>query len=257
MDIAEERVHPAAPGPAGAAISWDESLKYRADIDGLRTMAVLPVVLYHLDIPPFSGGFVGVDVFFVISGFLITSVIWAQLQTGVGIGGLLVGFYDRRIRRIFPALAVVLAFTVAVGGWLLLPLDLRDLGRSLMATTLFISNIYFWLVAGYFDAPAHTKPLLHTWSLAMEEQFYIVFPILAYALHRLSRARVLVVLAVLAVVNLGEAAVVAALALLASDLSLRWVEAPFRGRGVARGPSCSASPARWAQPSSRSASLVT
>ncbi len=200
MDMGHVPVHSAEIKRSGHA-TRGELLKYRADIDGLRTLAVLPVLLYHLDVPPFSGGFVGVDIFFVISGFLITSVIWAQLQTGVGLGGLLVGFYDRRLRRIFPALAVVLAFTVAVGSWLLLPLDLRDLGRSTMATSLFVSNIYFWLVAGYFDAPAHMKPLLHTWSLAVEEQFYIVFPFVAFLLHRLSRAKVLTVLGLLAVVS--------------------------------------------------------
>jgi peptidoglycan/LPS O-acetylase OafA/YrhL len=148
--------------------------KYRPDVDGLRAIAVSAVVLFHFQIPPFFGGYVGVDVFFVISGYLITSMILPE------IGGhrfSLVTFYERRVRRIFPALFVVLIACVFCGALLLLPHGLKDLHESVAAATLFASNFLFWHKSGYFDAPAHDRPLLHTWSLSVEEQFYVFFPL--------------------------------------------------------------------------------
>ncbi|MGC2530153.1 MAG: acyltransferase family protein [Candidatus Acidiferrum sp.] len=150
------------------------SIKYRPDIDGLRAVAVLLVIAYHLGIHRFLGGFVGVDVFFVISGFLISSVILSELDES---RFSLLSFYERRIRRIFPALAVLLLVTTVFAYKFLLPLELLDYSKSLLAATFSSSNFYFLSQAGYFDAPATMKPLLHTWSLAVEEQFYIFFPL--------------------------------------------------------------------------------
>ena len=157
--------------------------KYRPDIDGLRTIAVLPVVLFHVDFPFTRGGFVGVDVFFVISGYLITSIIQADLAAG---RFSLARFYERRIRRILPALFVVIAATLLASGVLVMPRVLAATGESAVAATFFVSNLLFWSEAGYFDAAAYTKPLLHTWTLAIEEQFYLVVPLLLMAFARWS-----------------------------------------------------------------------
>ena len=155
--------------------------KYRADIDGLRAVAVLSIVLFHLDIEPFTGGFVGVDIFFVISGFLITSIIVRELAAGEFS---MARFYERRVRRILPALMVVLAVTMLCGLWILGPEQFRELAGSAAATTVFSSNIFFFLGSGYFDGPSEFKPLLHTWSLAVEEQYYIFFPLLLLLIAR-------------------------------------------------------------------------
>jgi peptidoglycan/LPS O-acetylase OafA/YrhL len=150
-------------------------VRHRADIDGLRAIAVVPVVLFHAGVSQVSGGFVGVDIFFVISGYLITSLILGEMAEG---RFSLADFYERRIRRIFPALFAVLAVCVVLAAILFLPRELKSFDRSLLATTVFVSNIYFYSGLGYFAAPPDTLPLLHTWSLAIEEQFYIVFPLL-------------------------------------------------------------------------------
>ena len=155
--------------------------KYRADIDGLRAIAVLSVVFGHARLPGFSGGFVGVDVFFVISGFLITSILRDEMDRG---RYSILAFYDRRIRRILPALFVVLAVTTTIASFVLLPDDFDQYGRSLIATTAFLSNVFFWREVGYFDDPAEFNPLLHSWSLAVEEQFYIIFPIVLFLIFR-------------------------------------------------------------------------
>src|SRR5471030_1702713 len=151
------------------------SLAYRRDIDGLRAIAVIAVVLFHFGIPGFSGGFVGVDIFFVISGFLITSIIWNQRQAGCFS---FVDFWARRARRILPALFVMIIVVLAVGWFLLAPKDYEELGRSVRYQVMFVSNLLFMRQEGYFDVASDLKPLLHTWSLAVEEQFYIVFPLL-------------------------------------------------------------------------------
>ncbi|WP_282608932.1 acyltransferase family protein [Pelagibius sp. Alg239-R121] len=162
--------------------------KYRSDIDGLRALAVLPVVLYHAGFEAFSGGFIGVDVFFVISGYLITSILIFEREDG---RFSIVEFYERRIRRIFPALFTVIAFCALASPFLLFPNDLKDFGQSVVATTGFSSNFLFWLESGYFDAPAEQKPLLHTWSLAVEEQFYIFFPLLILLVAKFAKRRYL------------------------------------------------------------------
>jgi peptidoglycan/LPS O-acetylase OafA/YrhL len=150
-------------------------LAYRRDIDGLRAIAVLAVVLFHFGVPGITGGFVGVDVFFVISGFLITSIIWRERQAG---RFSFIDFWARRARRILPALFVMIAVTLVVGWFLLAPKDYKDLGRSAHYQVTFTSNLLFSRQHGYFDSASDIKPLLHTWSLAVEEQFYIVFPLL-------------------------------------------------------------------------------
>src|SRR5262245_3609668 len=157
-----------------ARVAEGALIKYRPDIDGLRALAVIPVLLFHADFKPFGGGFVGVDVFFVISGYLITSVIAQDIRNSQFS---VAKFYERRIRRIFPALFAVLLFCFLVSFLLFMPLDFRRVGASAVAMTLFASNVLFWRLAGYFDAGADLKPLLHTWSLAVEEQYYVVFPL--------------------------------------------------------------------------------
>ena len=146
-------------------------MNHRADIDGLRAVAIVPVLLFHAGIYQVPGGFTGVDVFFVISGYLITGLILDDIAKGKFS---IAHFYERRVRRILPALFFLLIFTSIAGYALLMPDDAREFGRSLFATMLFSSNVLFAKQTGYFQAPAEMKPLLHTWSLAVEEQFYIL-----------------------------------------------------------------------------------
>ena len=174
-------------------------MKYRPDIDGLRAVAIVPVVLYHAKVAPFSGGFVGVDVFFVISGFLITSLIAGEIRDG---RFSIAHFYERRVRRIFPALFAT-AFACSAAAAVMLPAsELRAFGASVAAVALFVSNVLFWREAGYFDAPAEAKPLLHTWSLAVEEQFYIAFPLILLLLQRFLPGRWRATLCAVAAVSL-------------------------------------------------------
>ena len=181
-------------------IGQSTSPKYRADIDGLRAVAVLPVVFYHFQIAPFTGGFVGVDIFFVISGYLITSLI--QHETANGALSL-VRFYERRARRILPALFLMMLATTALAGTILFPQDVMNYSRSLIATTLFGSNLYFWSTVEYFDIVAERKPLLHTWSLAVEEQFYLLYPALFWLLRGASQLKLVHVVAAIFLVSLG------------------------------------------------------
>jgi peptidoglycan/LPS O-acetylase OafA/YrhL len=173
--------------------------RYRADIDGLRALAVLPVVFWHYGVWPFRGGFVGVDVFFVISGFLITSLIHAEMKGGTFS---IAYFYERRIRRIFPALFAVLLATVILSALLLFPSDLKRYAQSLQATVLFGSNFLFRNLAGYWDVVSDRKPLLHTWSLAVEEQFYLLFPLTLYLLTKAGRKAEIGAIAAILVVSL-------------------------------------------------------
>lgn len=179
---------------------------YRPEIDGLRALAVLPVMAFHAGFPLFSGGFVGVDVFFVISGYLITGIILAEQETG---GFSLVRFYERRARRILPALFAMLAAAAVIAWFRLLPADLKAFGGSLTGVAGFYANLIFAGETGYFDTVAELKPLLHTWSLSVEEQFYLLFPILLILTARLRPAwRALLVLvlgaASLAAAELGS-----------------------------------------------------
>lgn len=150
-------------------------MNYRPEIDGLRAIAVLPVILFHAGIGIFSGGFVGVDVFFVISGYLITTIILADLKKDKF---RIVKFYERRARRILPSLFFVAFCSVPFAYLTLSPNALVNFGRSLVAVPTFLSNVLFWSERGYFGGAAELKPLIHTWSLAVEEQFYLVFPII-------------------------------------------------------------------------------
>jgi peptidoglycan/LPS O-acetylase OafA/YrhL len=175
---------------------------HRRDIDGLRALAVLPVLLFHADLA-FPGGFVGVDVFFVISGFLITSLILKELCEG---NFSLVNFWERRIRRILPALSVVVAASLIAGWFLYLPEDLSALGSSAVAQSLLLANVFFLRATDYFGAAADTKPLLHTWSLAVEEQFYLLFPLLLIWLAR-KRLSVQTIILCLAVISFIASAV--------------------------------------------------
>ena len=155
-------------------------LKYRPDVDGLRAVAVLLVLADHLR-TRFGGGYIGVDVFFVISGYLISAVILKQLRAG---RFSIVDFYERRVRRIFPALLVMLFATTVLAYCLFVPSEVVGYGRSLEGALFSVSNFVFWHESGYFDGPSLLKPLLHTWSLAVEEQFYILFPLLLVLVRR-------------------------------------------------------------------------
>ncbi len=173
-------------------------LKHRNDIDGLRAIAVLPVVLFHYGVGVFRGGFTGVDIFFTISGFVIAGSILSDIRAG---SFSVTNFYFKRIRRILPAFVAVMIVTTVVATMLLLPSDLVDYGRSLASTSTFLSNFYFWKTSGYFAAPAQTKPLLHTWSLSVEEQYYLFAPIYFWIIYRYGRARWLLFLAPLAILS--------------------------------------------------------
>ncbi|WP_372615139.1 acyltransferase family protein [Aquicoccus sp.] len=174
-------------------------MKYRAEIDGLRTVAVVPVILFHAGFSVFSGGFVGVDVFFVISGYLITTLLLQDLERG---RFSLLDFYERRIRRILPALCLVVALCFPAAWVLMLPDQYRDFSQSVAAVALFVSNVLFWLESGYFAGAAELKPLLHTWSLAVEEQYYVFFPVLLAFLWRFGRRTTVIVLVVLTLASL-------------------------------------------------------
>jgi peptidoglycan/LPS O-acetylase OafA/YrhL len=149
-------------------------MEYRKEIDGLRALAVLPVILFHAGFTTFSGGFVGVDIFFVISGYLITTIIMTEMKQD---SFSLIEFYKRRAKRILPALFLVMLCTLPFAWFWMLPQDLKNFSASLIAVPLFISNVLFYLTSDYFDTASDLKPLLHTWSLAVEEQYYVLFPL--------------------------------------------------------------------------------
>lgn len=177
-------------------------MEYRREIDGLRAVAVMPVILFHGGVAGFGGGFVGVDVFFVISGYLITSLIAAQAASG---RFSLLEFYERRARRILPALFFVVLASVPAAWLLMLPGEYRNFSQSVAAVAVFASNVLFWRESGYFQPNSEVKPLLHTWSLAVEEQYYVIFPILMLILWRFGRPWLVALLALVAAVSLGWA----------------------------------------------------
>jgi len=184
---------------------------YRKDIDGLRAIAILAVVAYHAGVPGVPGGFVGVDVFFVLSGYLITSLLFAEARKNKAIS--LRSFYARRIRRLLPALFVVVSVTSILGFFVLLPVfdQQQDLARSGIAAALYVSNFYFWLHSpGYFDQSSDLKPFLHTWSLSVEEQFYMVWPLIVLTVVGLARQRQW---------HLGRALLVITLSILVASLA--------------------------------------
>jgi len=175
-------------------------MEHRRDIDGLRGVAVSAVVLFHARFPGFQGGFVGVDVFFVISGYLITSIIRKEIQ---GARFTLANFYERRVRRILPALLVTILATWIAAFWLYMPPDFESYSTSVAATAVFGSNILFWRQGGYFAGPAEIKPLLNLWSLAVEEQFYLLFPLVMLLLSRFRPAIRFVTIGVILLMSLG------------------------------------------------------
>ena len=177
-------------------------MHYRPEIDGLRAVAVMPVILFHTGISPFGGGFIGVDVFFVISGYLITSLIRADLEQGTF---QLTEFYERRARRILPALFLVTIVSSVWASLWLIPTHMQEFSESLIAVLTFVSNIFFWSQSGYFAIDAEMKPLLHTWSLAVEEQYYILFPIFLLFVWRYGKRHLLGLLATIGLASLALA----------------------------------------------------
>ena len=180
------------------------AFKYRADIDGLRAVAVLSVLAFHLDLTQTPGGFVGVDVFFVISGYLISSIVFSEITAS---RFSVVGFYERRIRRIFPALFGMLAVSGLFAAIYLLPTEFVSFSKSMFAATASFSNLYFAQHSGYFNSPT-SQPLLHTWSLAVEEQFYILFPLFLVLVRKFFPQRLRASVVALFFVSLAASAIV-------------------------------------------------
>jgi peptidoglycan/LPS O-acetylase OafA/YrhL len=175
-------------------------MKYRREIDGLRAIAIIPVMLFHAGFEIFRGGFVGVDIFFVISGYLITAIIIAEKEAG---NFSLADFYERRARRILPALFFMLTVCLPLAWIWLPPSDLKEFSQSILAVTVFSSNVLFWQTSGYFDTAAELKPMLHTWSLAVEEQYYMLFPLWIMLAWRFGKKWIVTALAVVAVASLA------------------------------------------------------
>lgn len=187
-------------GASGRQSADSHAIRYRSDIDGLRAVAVLSVVFFHLFKQALPGGYLGVDMFFVLSGYLITAIIWMEMREN---RFSVVRFYDRRIRRIMPALLALLAAVTLICALLLLPSDLIGYGKSLLATLVFAANVYFWRDTDYFSPAAEQKPLLHIWSLGVEEQFYILFPLILVLLARWRAHRALYAIGALTLGSLG------------------------------------------------------
>jgi peptidoglycan/LPS O-acetylase OafA/YrhL len=177
-------------------------MDYRAEIDGLRAVAVLSVILFHAGFEAFGGGFVGVDVFFVITGYLMAAIISAELEQRKFS---IVSFYERRTRRILPALFLVMLACIPFAWFWLLPSDMKEFSQSLVAISVFASNILFWRERGYFSTAAELRPLLHTWSLAIEEQYYVLFPLFLKLFWRLGKRWILVALGLVFIASLAVA----------------------------------------------------
>jgi peptidoglycan/LPS O-acetylase OafA/YrhL len=165
-------------------------MKYRKEIDGLRAFAIIPVIFFHAGLQSFSGGFVGVDVFFVVSGYLIATLILSELARNEF---KISNFYLRRVRRILPALFLMILACLPLAWMFMLPSDMKEFSQSMVSVVLFLSNILFWLKSGYFDSSAELKPLIHTWSLSIEEQFYILFPIICLIIFKFSKRNIFLI----------------------------------------------------------------
>lgn len=161
-------------------------MKYRREVDGLRALAVVPVMFFHAGIGPLTGGYLGVDIFFVISGYLITGILLREISAGEFS---LWRFYERRARRILPALAVMVATCIPMAWFFMMPDPLENFGQSVVATMLSLNNVLLTITSGYWDLASEFKPLIHTWSLAVEEQFYLVFPVLLVVAYPLLRGK--------------------------------------------------------------------
>ncbi len=195
-------------------------MKYVAEIDGLRAVAVLAVLLFHFGFESLPGGYAGVDIFFVISGYLITLII---LQDIAADRFSFAHFYEKRMRRLFPALFATVAMSSVVGFILFMPDEFEEFGQSMISSTLYLSNVFFWLKSDYFSGPSELKPLLHTWSLSVEEQFYLVFPLLAWwSLKKSVHVFIVLVLSLLLI------SLVASLLLIESNPSAVFYLSPFR-----------------------------
>ncbi len=190
------------PSTVRAMRSDETQARHRADIDGLRAIAIIPVVLEHAGAPIFPGGFVGVDVFFVISGFLITGILRREMASG---SFSLTRFYERRARRLLPALLVMILFCLPFAWAWMLPEFLANFGQSIVATLLFSNNILLAMTSGYWELESAFKPLLHTWSLGVEEQFYIVFPLLLFLVWKAGKAWQLGMIAFVGILSLCSA----------------------------------------------------
>lgn len=175
-------------------------MQYRPEIDGLRAIAVIPVILFHAGFTLFGGGFVGVDIFFVISGYLISAILMEELKDDKFS---ILKFYERRARRILPALFFVMITCLPFAYMWMSPQQLKDFSESLIAVVFSASNIFFWLENDYFGEAAELKPMLHTWSLAVEEQFYLLFPILLMAFWKIGRSRLLLAIIILSIMSLA------------------------------------------------------
>ena len=172
---------------------------YRKEIDGLRAIAVIPVMFFHAGFSAFSGGFIGVDIFFVISGYLITSIILEELENGKFT---IANFYERRIRRILTALFFVIIATLPFAYYWLLPNELGSFGKSITSVATFVSNFYFWQESDYFSTDSELLPFLHTWSLAVEEQFYLIFPLIMVVLWKFGIKILITTLIIVAVLSI-------------------------------------------------------
>lgn len=174
-------------------------MKYRPEIDGLRALAIVPVLMFHAGFSSFSGGYVGVDIFFVISGYLITTIVASELDKN---SFSILSFYERRARRILPALFVMLAATLPPAFFLLSTIDLIAFAKSLFGSVLFLANITAYMQSGYFDSASDIKPLMHIWSLAIEEQYYLFSPLLLAFLWRFKSLKVILIIAIISVFSL-------------------------------------------------------
>lgn len=173
-------------------------MKYRKEIDGLRALAVIPVIFFHAGFKYFDGGFIGVDIFFVISGYLITSILIQDISKN---NFSLINFYDRRIRRILPALFFVTLLSIPFAFLLMLPTEMLSFSKSLISSILFLSNFFFWRERGYFGTAVEEKPLIHTWSLSIEEQYYLLFPILLYYFWRFGRTKLFWIIILISLIS--------------------------------------------------------
>ncbi len=173
-------------------------MKYRKEIDGLRAVAVIPVIFFHAGVKYFEGGFIGVDIFFVISGYLITSILIQDIEKN---NFSLINFYDRRVRRILPALFFVMLITIPFAWIWMMPTQMEGFSRSLIASTLFLSNILFWKERNYFEIGVEEKPLIHTWSLSIEEQYYLIFPIFLFYAWYFGKKKVFWIILIISLIS--------------------------------------------------------